>query len=327
MLGTSKSTFIQYLVWRIVRQSIVTEAEDTDRSENAPWERLPASLAETLPVRFILRDVGMGIDSDPSQGKAGLFWDALHADLRQRLGQTEGDRLYPRLREKLQERGLFLLDGLDEVPESGGHRRYLLDAVADLAAGISEDARILVSARPYAYASRDHQLPDFQVLALGPLNREQIENYIRHWYGAVAPAMQWKAETARQRADLLIHAIKTRAYLADFASRPLLLTLIASLHASRAQLPEDRAELYEESVELLLRRWQMRLGIEDAQGAPLLDPVIADLLSQNDPLLRQGIEQLAFESHVRQRREETQTGDAPSITPPPAPWYAGPGPG
>jgi predicted NACHT family NTPase len=31
---------------------------------------------------------------------------------------------------------------------------------------------------------------------------------------------------------------------------------MATLHSSRGQLPEDRADLYEQTVNLLLARWQ-----------------------------------------------------------------------
>ena len=47
-----------------------------------------------------------------------------------------------------------------------------------------------------------------------------------------------------------------RPYLGDLASRPLLLTLIATTECSGGHLPEDRADLYEQTVLLLLGRWQ-----------------------------------------------------------------------
>ena len=68
-----------------------------------------------------------------------------------------------------------------------------------------------------------------------------------------------EAEEAPQRAQDLIDALEQRPYLADMASRPLLLTLMASLHAHKSRMPEHRAQLYQFSVELLLGRWQNAL--------------------------------------------------------------------
>jgi predicted NACHT family NTPase len=45
---------------------------------------------------------------------------------------------------------------------------------------------------------------------------------------------------------------------------------MATLHTSWGQLPEDRADLYEESVKLLLARWQRSREVQGEDGKPLL---------------------------------------------------------
>ena len=299
--GSGKTTFVHYLAGRL--------AEGI--AEGAPLDDLPEPLRGRFPVRFVLREVGARIPAGTQRGHAGLLWEALKADLGTRLGSDDAARVFPVLRGRLTEKGFFMLDGLDEVPETGERRRVVLEAIAELAASLPKTVPVLVTGRPYAYADPKRRLAGFEVLLLAPLNAEQVATFVAHWYRAVTPVMGWAEQTAEARAGELTDVLQGRAYLADLASRPLLLTLIASLHTSRARLPEDRADLYEESVELLLHRWQRRLDDKDAEGHSLLDPGVAQALSLNDPTLRRGLERLAYETHARQG-QASERDDAPA---------------
>ncbi|MCP4697389.1 MAG: SUMF1/EgtB/PvdO family nonheme iron enzyme [Gammaproteobacteria bacterium] len=254
-----------------------------------------SSSAKFVPVRLILRDADHAADG------AYLLWDLLRRDMRLRLGDADGENLFADARDGLRQNGLFLLDGLDEVPE--GRRKKVLQAVSALAGELEAGARVLVTARPYAYADAAARLPGFPILALAPLDRAQTKNFVHHWYRAMAPLMGWREEAARDRADELDRELAERTDLGDLASRPLLLTLTASLHTSRAKLPEDRAELYEESVHLLLYRWQKRLDEKKRDGAPLVDEQLARLLRLEDRALRVGLEELAYNTHLRQEQK------------------------
>ncbi|MCP4696504.1 MAG: SUMF1/EgtB/PvdO family nonheme iron enzyme, partial [Gammaproteobacteria bacterium] len=253
------------------------------------------SSAKFVPVRLVLRD------ADHKADGARLLWDLLLRDMQQRLGEADGKNLFTDTRDGLRQNGLFLLDGLDEVPEAG--RKKVLQAVSALAGELEAGARVLVTARPYAYADATARLSGVPALALAPLDRAQTKNFVQHWYQAMAPLMGWREEAARDRADELDRELAERTDLGDLASRPLLLTLTASLHTSRAKLPEDRAELYEESVHLLLYRWQKRLDEKKRDGAPLVDERLARLLRLEDRALRVGLEELAYNTHLRQEQK------------------------
>ena len=71
--------------------------------------------------------------------------------------------------------GLILLDGLDEVPEAGSRRRGLLDAIQGFAGCLPDRSRVLLTARPYAYADPKWHLTGFGELALAPFDTEQVE--------------------------------------------------------------------------------------------------------------------------------------------------------
>jgi hypothetical protein len=302
--GSGKTTFVDYVA-HLLAESAISGSE-------AP---LPQPLRGLLPVRLVLRAAASCLPVGAGRGTAAMLWDVFQADLVARLGQAAADVLLPYLQRRLlRGGGLFLLDGLDEVPEAGRRRRCLLEAIHDLAASLPAGARILLTARPYAYADPLWRMPDFVVLALAPFNEAQVSRFVDRWYDAVRPAMGWDTLTARQRAEQLATALRERTYLADLASRPLLLTLTAALHASGGQLPEDRADLYEESVKLLLSRWQRGREIRDASGRPVLEPGIERALGLGDAAIRAALERLAFQAHQRQggqARQEDVPADIP----------------
>ena len=261
-VGSGKTTFVNYLSY-VLAQSIST-------AQPSP---LPAALNQGLLVRLMLRNVVRCLPLDASQGSACVLWDALRLDMSERLGQAAANRLLEYLQQRLlKEGGLLLLDGLDEVPEAARRRQCLLESIQGLAASLPSYSRLLLTARPYAYADPRWRLPGFQLLTLAPFRREQVEHFITHWHQAVRASLGWDTLTATSRARHLSQALFQKPYLADLASRPLLLTLMATLDSSWGQLPDDRADLYEESVKLLLFRWQQHREVRGPDGQRVQEP-------------------------------------------------------
>ncbi|HEX9737392.1 MAG TPA: SUMF1/EgtB/PvdO family nonheme iron enzyme, partial [Thermoanaerobaculia bacterium] len=260
---------------------------------------VPEGLAGLLPVRFVLRDVAaLHLPAAVRKGTAGVLWNALAKDLENRLGAAAASRLLPHLQERAMDSGAFIvLDGLDEVAQTGRRREVLLEAVADLAATLRDSpSRLLVTARPYAYADPKWHLEGFEILGLAPFRAEQVELFIEQWYMTAArQALRWTEDAARAKSELLRRALDHRPYLGDLASRPLLLTLMATLHSSWGQLPDDRADLYEETVKLLLGRWQRAREGEGGEEESL-----SQLLRVPERRLREALEALAFTVHERQ---------------------------
>ncbi|MCZ7667945.1 MAG: hypothetical protein M5U34_12505 [Chloroflexi bacterium] len=100
--------------------------------------------------------------------------------------------------------------------------------------------RVLVTSRPYAYGS-SWQLPDFQVTRLLPFDDEQIETFINQWYTAKGSTLG--PEQADQYAKSLIREVKDKRknHLRDLAERPLLLTMMVSIHRGQhgEELPQN----------------------------------------------------------------------------------------
>ncbi len=294
--GSGKTTFVHYLTYAL-----------------AAGEPIAQSLGKMIPVRLVLREAAARcIPPDAPRGEAGMLWEALRADLTARLGEAGADRLFPYLQRcLLEEGGYFLLDGLDEVPEAEERRRCLVEAIADLSDLLPSKSRILVTARPYAYDQPRWRLPDFQVLHLAGFSEEQVRQFVRRWYQAVRPVTGWDEETARGRGERLLSALEERPRLGELATRPLLLTLMATLHTSWGQLPEDRADLYEEMVKLLLSRWQRAREVKGRDGKPVVEPGIAQVLNVEEGRIRSALHQLAFAAHEQQGRGKAR-GEGPA---------------
>ena len=286
--GSGKSTFVSYLTYLLATGSPAA----------------PPALSGLLPVRLLLREVAAW-QAPGRRGTANAgqpLWEALKADIARRLGQDAANRVFSQVQSRLlQQGGLFLLDGLDEVPEANQRRQAIVQAVQALTATLPAAARVLVTARPYAYADPLWRLASFRVLTLAPFTPEQVERFITRWYAAAAPAVNLSQAEADARAGRLRQALQERPYLADLASRPLLLTLMAALHSSWGQLPADRAELYEETVELLLERWQRAKEVTGPDGRPLLEPGIAQMLQAGKDQIRRALQTLAYTVHRRQQ--------------------------
>jgi HEAT repeat protein len=133
------------------------------------------------------------------------------------------------------ERGLLLLDGLDEVPQED--RRSLRSALSDFTRG---EARILLSSRPVGY------LPPFPAgqateVELGEFEPGQVSAFIREWF----------AQAPQQGANLIAE-LERRSSVERLSHVPLLLSFLCLLYAEEEVLPKSRSELYEAILVLLL---------------------------------------------------------------------------
>jgi predicted NACHT family NTPase len=133
-------------------------------------------------------------------------------------------------------------------------------------------------------------LRGFTEVTLAPFDERQQDTFIETWYRELARRGRLAESDAQDRAQQLQGAIR-RQDLAGLAQRPLLLTVMALLHSFRGQLPEDRTELYADAVDLLLRRWERRVGRE----VGLLEQLALPGLKASD--LEAGLYDVAFRAH------------------------------
>ena len=249
--GSGKTTFANYLclclagarLQRLGEPTLLTGENWLSHLEPA-WTHGPI-----LPLQITLRQFGASRWCD---GTAGGLWNFIDEVLRE---QDLAD-FAPHLRRELAEGGvLVLLDGLDEVADPA-RRRVVRDAVADFVTTYQNpNNRYLVTCRGYAYQDAKSQLAGFPAQQLAPFNQEQIDGFIECWYREVC-RLGWKSPKEAKDLTQQLQAATLRPDLAPLTSSPLQLAMMASLHFSWGQLPQDRVQLYQEMVRLLLVRWQ-----------------------------------------------------------------------
>jgi formylglycine-generating enzyme required for sulfatase activity len=260
-----------------------------------------------LPVRVILRDfAARGLPEAGRPSSAVHLWQFIDANLQ---SASLGDFSSHLRNELLEVGGLLLLDGLDEVPEAGQRRMQIKTAIEDFAASFP-NVRLLVTSRTYAYQRQDWRLQNFTQAVLAPFSTDQIRQFVERWYAHIAVLRSLNPEDTRGRAELLKEAIFRSDRLQGLAERPLLLTLMASLHAWRGgSLPEKREELYNDTVELLLDWWESPKVVRDAKGNVLISqPSLAEWLKVDRQQVRGLLNELAFRAHAAQP-ELTGTAD------------------
>ena len=313
--GSGKSTFVNFLALCLSGQQLgeaanlellqapLPDEQGQDQEEQQPWSHAPL-----LPVRVVLRDfAARGL---PKAGKAQArhLWKFIQAELK----ASELGEYAPHLRRELREKGgLVLLDGLDEVPEARRRRTQIKEAVEDFARSFSK-CRFLVTSRTYAYQQQEWRLDDFVEAVLAPFSRGQIIRFVDRWYGHIATLRGIHPDEAQGRAKLLKEAISGSTQIEALAQRPLLLTLMASLHAWRGgSLPDKREMLYADTVDLLLDGWESPKAVRDAQGKVAeIQPSLAEYLKVGREKVRELLDRLAFEAHAAQENLK-KTADLP----------------
>lgn len=318
--GSGKSTFVNFVALCMagellgraeanlavlrapVPENEEVENEDKDRPPQ-PWDHTPL-----LPIRVVLREfVARGL---PPAGQSieinsDTLWQFIIAELPKILHDFAG----PLRDELLNAGGLLLLDGLDEVPEAEGGRRVQVKVAVEKFAAAFPRIKMLITSRTYAYQNQDWKLRGFAEAVLAPFGSAQIRRFVARWYAYIGTLRGLSAEEARGRAVLLNQAIARNPRLYELATRPLLLTPMASLHAWRGGvLPEQREELYADAVDLLLDEWESQKVKRRADGTyEIIQPSLAEWLCVDQKPMRQLINRLAFEAH---RDQPTLIGTA-----------------
>jgi len=97
---------------------------------------------------------------------------------------------------------------------------------------------------------------------------DDVRGFLLQWHRLVAIGQIGPGETAEafaaSQAQQLMGSIEANDRVRELAINPLMLTVIALIHRDRVKLPDRRAELYQEAVDVLLGKWDEARGVQDS---------------------------------------------------------------
>ncbi len=290
--GSGKSSFARYLALSLAGEILGRGQANVERL-NDPGEGTPALEAPAVPwphgaLLPLFVELKKLERSEAFQGSGEVGAEALIAYL-----SGEDSELARALGAAMAGRGaLVILDGLDETPSRPASRARIKALIAALVRGYPK-SRVMVTSRPYAYAEGSPWRLEglgFEEASLAPLEETQSKAFISAWYAYLAGRGQCDADQAERRSADLWREIAAARYLRPLAERPLMLTMMTDLHASGGgRLRGGRAGIYEESVELLLDRWN---EVRDVSVGTAVEQLGMDV-----DQIRRALERLAFEVH------------------------------
>ena len=304
--GSGKSTVLRYLALLLAR-----------RIRGAPVH-IPGWPADDAPVPLLVPLGAVAAKLAEHNGNADqALWSALEDVFDGSQGLRAGLRRF--LQPALRDGGVLLLcDGLDELPAissdepvatsdamrraqlTNGPRAKVAKAIQRLAANTK--ARVVVTSRVLPYRADSAWLlsedEGWEDRTIQPLAFGQVRTFVAGWYRALAASDTTLQQTqADERAAALISELEQSDRLRPLAESPLLLTMLALLHANTdGNIPRDRTRLYDECVQLLLERWEPVRSPGNERRSRL-----QELLSQLPGLeldkLRDNIHRLAYKAH------------------------------
>ncbi|MBI1923196.1 HEAT repeat domain-containing protein, partial [Candidatus Poribacteria bacterium] len=256
--GAGKTTFMKYLALTFARN----QARKTlDLNE------------DRLPILIRLQDMAAALSE-------GAIADTLPKYLNRELQlDLPDDYFQPYLEAG---RCIVLFDGLDEVADIR-ERGEVAKAVA-LFANLYRGNRYVITSRIAGYREIQGFLEsDYPHFTIRDFDDAQMKDFARKWYQARYPL------EASKRADDLIQVIERNPKVKQLATNPLMLTIVAIVHRSSAELPNERVKLYDRCRDALLYSWQRQHN-----RSPLTD-VRGNLI--RDTEVRRRLEQLAYWMH------------------------------
>ena len=247
--GSGKSTCVNFLVYGLAQHELRKLKGDQAAPDPLVYlEREGWSSGSRIPIRVLLSDFTRWLQEHPDlPGGANLLWWYLDSRYDSHVSMY--------LREQTdQQNTIIVFDGLDEVPAGD---TGLLARTQALLEDLSQKPhlRILVTCRTLDYQADQRYLLHWPTEHIIPFSPRLQHAFIERWYTVLAQLGRPMLGQAPELCTRLKQAVRQRHDVKILADNPLLLTMMALLHAAKGELPHNRIILYQDYIELL-RTWQ-----------------------------------------------------------------------
>lgn len=164
-------------------------------------------------------------------------------------------------------RGLLLIDGVDEAPESD--REELRGKLGEWTARYPGNVWVVTS-RPSAVPGGWLAAEGFSEVSLAPMSREDVAAFIQRWHRAAAQQSPADLDRLGHYERTLLNAVRITRDLGRLATNPLMCGLLCALHRDRrGYLPNGRKELYDAALSMLLERRDRERAMVATDGVEL----------------------------------------------------------
>jgi hypothetical protein len=147
-----------------------------------------------------------------------------------------------------QGRAMVLFDGLDEVNMAGDRRRQTIDGLVAFSHKYL-DSQCLVTCR---MAATDYSFEQFTYVEIADFTDDQMRDYVYKWF-----------QDDPVKRDIFLEEFEKQENrgLREIGRIPLLLSLLCLALAETMRFPRHQAEIYEEAIDALLKRWDRSRNI------------------------------------------------------------------
>ncbi|AZP15766.1 NACHT domain-containing protein [Streptomyces aquilus] len=282
--GAGKSTMLRW----IATAYLLRLKSDPDWSQLPDVDTLPD--ADWLPLLIRCRDL------DTSRIAGSLEDMIQHHLCDTEFSSEEAAELTPLLLRRIREgRVLLLIDGLDEISDTGLRARFCRK-VEKIHLAYPE-APIIVTSRIVGYREMKLRITrGFEHVTVQELTPQDKDDFARRWCVVTEPPAR-RESAARE----LIRDIHSTDRIERLTGSPMLLTTMALVKKKVGKLPSRRADLYREAVDVLLH-WRSDVDerMDPHEALPQLQYLAYSMCASGDQQIRQD---KVVETLERMRRE------------------------
>ena len=161
---------------------------------------------------------------------------------------------------------VILFDGLDELQDTS--RRADVTSRIEQFCQAYPLAPVLVTSRIVGYDQARLDDTQFTSYRLGGFRDEDVADYAHKWFALEDGARLHEADAFLAESQVT----------PDLRTNPLMLSLMCILYRGAGSLPRNRAEVYGQCADLLLRKWDVRRQIhQELRASNLVEPILRHL--------------------------------------------------